>query len=184
MRGMAMTATHTTGAPPVSDSSSLQHSVELNAEAAIDKAGLQRLDVITAVDGQVVQNQDELVSAIASHRAGEVVKLTIVRDGATPAVMRLYDAIESKRSHGGDGTRCTLLVLDEGGSRVRASEAREGGVLNTTSTQTTTFGLGLQATWNGRIAGTKGTGRQRAPQGTGPRLPVAQAIGDWRLRHH
>ena len=38
----------------------------------------------------------------------------IVRDGATPAVMRLYDAIESKRSHGGDGTRCTLLVLDEG----------------------------------------------------------------------
>ena len=48
-----------------------------------DKAGLQRLDVITAVDGQVVQNQDELVSAIASHRAGEVVKLTIVRDGKT-----------------------------------------------------------------------------------------------------
>jgi len=38
----------------------------------------------------------------------------IVRDGATPAVLRLYDAIESKRSHGGDGSRCTLLVLDEG----------------------------------------------------------------------
>ncbi len=38
----------------------------------------------------------------------------IVRAGATPAVLRLYDATESKRSHGGDGTRCTLLVLDEG----------------------------------------------------------------------
>ena len=38
----------------------------------------------------------------------------IVRAGATPAVLRLYDATESKRSHGGDGSRCTLLVLDEG----------------------------------------------------------------------
>jgi alkyldihydroxyacetonephosphate synthase len=37
-----------------------------------------------------------------------------VRQGATPAVLRLYDERESKRSHGGDGTTCTLLVLDEG----------------------------------------------------------------------
>lgn len=37
-----------------------------------------------------------------------------IRAGATPAVFRLYDAIESARSHGGDGTECTLLVLDEG----------------------------------------------------------------------
>lgn len=37
-----------------------------------------------------------------------------VRNGATPAVLRLYDEIESKRSHGGDGSRATLLVLDEG----------------------------------------------------------------------
>lgn len=37
-----------------------------------------------------------------------------VRNGATPAVLRLYDEKESKRSHGGDGTRATLLVLDEG----------------------------------------------------------------------
>ena len=37
-----------------------------------------------------------------------------VRQGATPAVLRLYDERESKRSHGGDGTTCTLLILDEG----------------------------------------------------------------------
>ncbi len=37
-----------------------------------------------------------------------------VRHGATPAVLRLYDATESKRSHGTDGTQCTLLVLDSG----------------------------------------------------------------------
>ena len=38
----------------------------------------------------------------------------IIRAGATPAVLRLYDGAESKRSHGGDGTQATLLVLDEG----------------------------------------------------------------------
>lgn len=38
----------------------------------------------------------------------------IIRAGSTPAVLRLYDGAESKRSHGGDGTRSYLLVLDEG----------------------------------------------------------------------
>ena len=38
----------------------------------------------------------------------------MIRAGATPAVLRLYDGAESKRSHGGDGTTATLLVLDEG----------------------------------------------------------------------
>ncbi|MCX6536719.1 MAG: FAD-binding oxidoreductase [Actinobacteria bacterium] len=37
-----------------------------------------------------------------------------IRSGATPAVLRLYDERESKRAHGGDGTQCALLVLDEG----------------------------------------------------------------------
>lgn len=38
----------------------------------------------------------------------------IVQRGATPAVLRLYDAEESARGRGGDGTDCVLLVLDEG----------------------------------------------------------------------
>ncbi|HZY06669.1 MAG TPA: FAD-linked oxidase C-terminal domain-containing protein, partial [Ilumatobacteraceae bacterium] len=38
----------------------------------------------------------------------------ILRRGATPAVLRLYDGVESQRSHGGDGQQCVLLVLDEG----------------------------------------------------------------------
>ena len=38
----------------------------------------------------------------------------IIRRGATPAVLRLYDAIESTRGRGGDGDNCALLVLDEG----------------------------------------------------------------------
>ncbi len=43
----------------------------------------------------------------------EACRLTL-RDGATPAVLRLYDGVESARSHGGDGTQCALIVLDEG----------------------------------------------------------------------
>lgn len=38
----------------------------------------------------------------------------LVRRGATPAVLRLYDPIESAADRGGDGTDCVLLVLDEG----------------------------------------------------------------------
>ena len=38
----------------------------------------------------------------------------ILQAGATPAVLRLYDAVESKRGQGGDGSQCMLLVLDEG----------------------------------------------------------------------
>ena len=38
----------------------------------------------------------------------------VLRLGATPAVLRLYDAVESQRGQGGDGTECILLVLDEG----------------------------------------------------------------------
>ena len=45
--------------------------------------------------------------------AVEAMRISI-RSGATPAVLRLYDERESKRAHGGDGTQCALLVLDEG----------------------------------------------------------------------
>ena len=38
----------------------------------------------------------------------------VLRRGATPAVLRLYDAVESQRGQGGDGSYCVLLVLDEG----------------------------------------------------------------------
>jgi serine protease Do len=48
---------------------------------AAEKAGIKRLDVITAVDGQRVASPDDLVSIISGHRAGETVKLAIVRDG-------------------------------------------------------------------------------------------------------
>lgn len=42
----------------------------------------------------------------------------ILRSGATPAVLRLYDAEESSRGRGGDGSNCLLIVLDEGDQRI------------------------------------------------------------------
>lgn len=48
---------------------------------AADKAGVQRLDVITALDGQPVRNPEELVTLVSSRRAGETLKLTLWRDG-------------------------------------------------------------------------------------------------------
>jgi alkyldihydroxyacetonephosphate synthase len=42
----------------------------------------------------------------------------ILRAGATPAVLRLYDAAESARGRGGEGEDCILLVLDEGDATI------------------------------------------------------------------
>jgi serine protease Do len=73
---------------------------------AADKAGVQRLDVITAVDGQPVRSQDELVSAISSRRAGDTVKLSVWRDGKTlsiPVTLGDRKAIEElRRRQSGD----------------------------------------------------------------------------------
>jgi alkyldihydroxyacetonephosphate synthase len=52
--------------------------------------------------------------AFASFEAGLEACRSIIRRGATPAVLRLYDAIESQRSQDGDGSQCVMLVLDEG----------------------------------------------------------------------
>ena len=48
----------------------------------------------------------------------------VLRAGATPAVLRLYDAVESQRGQGGDGTECILLVLDEGDAELVGATMR------------------------------------------------------------
>jgi serine protease Do len=54
---------------------------DLTSGQAADKAGVKRLDVITAVDGQKIASPDELVAAISGRRAGDTVRLSILRDG-------------------------------------------------------------------------------------------------------
>jgi alkyldihydroxyacetonephosphate synthase len=49
----------------------------------------------------------------ATWDAGVEAGRRILRRGATPAVLRLYDEVESQRSYGTDGTVAVLLVLDE-----------------------------------------------------------------------
>jgi alkyldihydroxyacetonephosphate synthase len=49
-----------------------------------------------------------------SFAAGLTACRSILRRGATPAVLRLYDAEEAARGRGGDGSNAVLLVLDEG----------------------------------------------------------------------
>ncbi|MDO8364683.1 MAG: FAD-binding oxidoreductase [Actinomycetota bacterium] len=52
--------------------------------------------------------------SFATFEAGLDACRRIMRRGATPAVLRLYDAVESQRGQGADGSYCVLLVLDEG----------------------------------------------------------------------
>ncbi|MBK8726902.1 MAG: Do family serine endopeptidase [Holophagaceae bacterium] len=54
---------------------------DVNKGQAAEKAGVRRLDVITTVDGQKVASPDELVLAISQRRAGETVRLGVIRDG-------------------------------------------------------------------------------------------------------
>ncbi|MET0999983.1 MAG: PDZ domain-containing protein, partial [Marmoricola sp.] len=46
-------------------------------------AGLKNGDVITKVDDQVIDGSESLVATIRSHRPGEQVEITYVRDGKT-----------------------------------------------------------------------------------------------------
>lgn len=79
------------------------------------------LGVITKVWLRCHPTFDHVVRAsysLPSFAAGVAAMRDTLRSGATPAVLRLYDEIESARSHGGDGSTCTLIVLDEGDARL------------------------------------------------------------------
>jgi putative serine protease PepD len=54
---------------------------EVNAGSAAEQAGLERGDVITKVDDQVIDGSESLVATIRGHRPGDKVTLTYVRDG-------------------------------------------------------------------------------------------------------
>jgi alkyldihydroxyacetonephosphate synthase len=75
------------------------------------------LGVITRVwlrTHPVPSHERRAAYAFATFAAGIEACRTILQAGATPAVLRLYDAVESQRGQGGDGTQCVVLVLDEG----------------------------------------------------------------------
>ncbi len=53
----------------------------IESGSAAEKAGLQVSDIITAIDGNKVTDVDALSKAISSHKSGDSIQLTIVRDG-------------------------------------------------------------------------------------------------------
>ncbi len=55
-------------------------------DSAAAAAGLEVGDVIVAVDGQAVATSDDLAAAVAAHRAGDAVELTVLRGEAELAV--------------------------------------------------------------------------------------------------
>jgi serine protease Do len=77
---------------------------DLSKGLAADKAGIQRLDVITAVDGEKIRTPDELISVISGRRAGETVKLSILRDGKAKEIpVALGDRKDLASAGGGSG---------------------------------------------------------------------------------
>jgi len=55
--------------------------VSVVARSPAASAGLQPKDVITEVDGAALQNESALAQAINSHKPGDTITLTVVRDG-------------------------------------------------------------------------------------------------------
>ncbi|RNM12400.1 S1C family serine protease [Nocardioides pocheonensis] len=55
----------------------------VDSGGAADKAGLQKGDVITKVDDDVIDGSESLVATIRGHRPGDQVTLTYLRDGKT-----------------------------------------------------------------------------------------------------
>ncbi|MGB0099028.1 MAG: trypsin-like peptidase domain-containing protein [Nocardioides sp.] len=54
---------------------------EVNPDTPAEEAGLQKGDLVTSVDGVRVLDGIELIVAIRTHRPGESIEFTIVRDG-------------------------------------------------------------------------------------------------------
>jgi 2-alkenal reductase len=55
--------------------------MQVEAGSPADKAGLQQNDVITAINGQPVDQDHQLVSVLFTHAPGETVTLTVLRNG-------------------------------------------------------------------------------------------------------
>jgi putative serine protease PepD len=58
----------------------------VNNGSAAQQAGLQRGDVITKVDHQIITGSESLVATVRGHRPGDKVTLTVVRRGKTRTV--------------------------------------------------------------------------------------------------
>lgn len=83
-------------------------SVEAGGPA--DKAGIEPLDIILAVNGKTVETSDQLPSMIAEVKPGQSVQLDVWRDKATKHITVAVEELKEKtsearaRQHGGNGS--------------------------------------------------------------------------------
>ncbi len=65
--------------------------VEVQEGTPADRAGLKKLDVVIAVDGQKVEDQYDLTNIIGSYSPGSEIELKIIRDGKVKKVRVVLD---------------------------------------------------------------------------------------------
>ncbi|MBO7395001.1 MAG: trypsin-like peptidase domain-containing protein [Ruminococcus sp.] len=70
--------------------------IAVTEDSAADKAGLQKGDIITAIDGNEVKSTEELNAKKNKHSAGDEVELTIARDGEEKKVTVTLDEMSNK----------------------------------------------------------------------------------------
>jgi S1-C subfamily serine protease len=54
---------------------------EVPAGSPADRAGLQRGDIVTAIDGKAIRIPDDVTGTISRHKPGQTVRVTVLRDG-------------------------------------------------------------------------------------------------------
>lgn len=73
--------------------------------SAADKAGVKRGDIITAINGDKIEDSNVLRNKVAGTLPGTEIKLTVVRDGESrelSATLDEFEASDSKRSNQGE----------------------------------------------------------------------------------
>ena len=86
--------------------------------SAADKAGVKRGDIITAINGERIDDSNVLRNKVASTLPGTDIKLTIVREGATTEVTATLDEFDmagSERGAGQEGPGGGVAPQNQGG---------------------------------------------------------------------
>lgn len=84
---------------------------DFTKESAAMTANLAKGDIITAVDGQVVNNHNELWDEIAKHQIGDQIKVSYVRDGKPANTTVRLKPCQDNNSH--------VQIMDESGQQLR-----------------------------------------------------------------
>lgn len=71
--------------------------------SAAEKAGLKRGDVITAINGEKVEDRNVLRNKVAGTQPGVEIKLTILRDGKEQEIAATLDEVKSANTAGPQG---------------------------------------------------------------------------------